>query len=195
MTSNLVTMATQKGAKPFRGVIEKPQNERDTAIAEAGEAGGTVGTVGTMLGQTTRMSFMAASEQWECNKNGKRLRCETSELASALGDWRSELERHMRQQAQKVTQLHQTIDRMARMPESRVACDDEQWLSMKEWLADRGMNLDERHKDNVLCRTGIVDIPTKVLAKAGVGETSPAQEVIKEESNQTVWQQGGGLKA
>jgi len=57
--------------------------------AKAGEARSMVGA---MTGKTTPVFFMAASERWECNKNGKRLRSGTSESASATGDCRSHME-------------------------------------------------------------------------------------------------------
>jgi hypothetical protein len=55
-------------------------------VAEAREGSGAAGQ---RAGKMTRVSFVAASEQWERNKNGKRLRNETSEPVSAPGDWRS----------------------------------------------------------------------------------------------------------
>jgi hypothetical protein len=79
-------------------------------MAEAGEASGMAGEVSR---KTIRVTFMAASEQWERNKNGKRLRSEISESASAPGDWRSRMERTMRQQAREVAQLHQRGNMLA----------------------------------------------------------------------------------
>jgi hypothetical protein len=76
-------MVTQEGSSPIGGMSGKPPVERDTDIAEAGEASGMAGQ---RAGKTTRVSFRAASEQWERNKNGKRLRNETSEPVSAPGD-------------------------------------------------------------------------------------------------------------
>jgi len=55
-------------------------------MAEAGEGSGAAGQGS---GNTTRVSFMAASEQWDRSKNGNRLRNENSEPVSASGDWGS----------------------------------------------------------------------------------------------------------
>lgn len=81
-------------------------------MAEAGEASGAIGA---MSGNSTRMSTMAASELWDHINIGKRLRSETSESASALGDRGSQMQRTITQQVCKVTQLHHTVTRMARM--------------------------------------------------------------------------------
>jgi hypothetical protein len=74
-------------------------------IAEAEAASGMAREVS---GRTTRIIIMAASEQWERNQNGKRQRSQISESVSALGVWRSRMERTIRQEACKVAQLHQT---------------------------------------------------------------------------------------
>jgi len=77
--------------------------ERNMNMAEADEASGIAGEVS---GKTTRVTFKAASEQWEWNQNRKRLRSEISESGSAPGDCGSRMERAMRQQARKMAQLH-----------------------------------------------------------------------------------------
>jgi hypothetical protein len=64
--SKSVTMATQEGNSPIGGMSEEPPVERDMAMAEAGDARGAAGQ---RTGKTTRVSFVAASEQWERNKN------------------------------------------------------------------------------------------------------------------------------
>lgn len=115
-------------------MIKKPPTERDRDMAKAGEASGAAGQRSE---KTTIVSFMAASAQWEHNKNGTRLRNETSEPVRALGDWRSRMERTVRQQEHEVTQLHQTIDRMARMLVADMAHNEAQWHGMKEWLEGR----------------------------------------------------------
>jgi hypothetical protein len=55
-------------------------------MAEAGEDSGVAGAKSR---KKIRNSFMAASEQWKRNKNGKRLRSKTLEAESALRNWRS----------------------------------------------------------------------------------------------------------
>jgi len=186
------TMATHEGNRLSGGAPEKPQVERDMDMVDAGE---TSGVDVQRSGKTTRVSFAAPSEQWECNKNGQRLWNDTSEPVSAPGDCRSRMERTVRQQACEATQLHQTIDRMARMLEAQAARDEAQWLGMREWLQDRETKWDERHKDNVLWGTGIADMTAEVLAKARVWEVAPAQEVRKEGRDETAMQDRGGLGA
>jgi len=79
-TCKLATMATQKGKGPIGGMIGKTPSSRDMNMVEAWEASDAAGA---MLGKITRLSCMPESEQWERDKNGKWLRSETSESASA----------------------------------------------------------------------------------------------------------------
>jgi hypothetical protein len=89
-----------------------------------------------MLGNTIHVSFIAASEKWQHNKNGNRLRSEISDSASAAGGLRSTMEGIMRQQAREVTLLEHMIDRLARILEPRAAHEETQWPGMTEWLED-----------------------------------------------------------
>jgi len=111
-------MATHKANGSLGGMIQNPHVEREMDMAKAEEASCAAGQ---RTGRTTRVSFMVASEQWERHQNGKRLRKENSEPASALGDWKRRMERAVRHQPCEVTQLHQPIDRMARMLEAHAA--------------------------------------------------------------------------
>jgi hypothetical protein len=72
--SKSATMATQGGNSPIGGMSEEPLVERDMDKVEAGEGRGVAGP---RAGTTTCVSFMAATEQWERNMNGKRLRNES----------------------------------------------------------------------------------------------------------------------
>lgn len=76
-------IATQHGNRVIGGWFEKPSFERYKNMAEAGEASSVAGQRSEM---TTRVSFVSAREQWDRNKNGKRLRKKTSELLTAPGD-------------------------------------------------------------------------------------------------------------
>ena len=100
--------------------------------------------------KTTRVSFVAASEQWEPNNHGNRLRNAPSELVSTLGDWRSRIERTANQHPHEVTQLHQTLDTTTRMLEVHAPGKEAQWLALGEWLEDRETKWDESHRDDVL---------------------------------------------
>jgi len=184
-------MATQEGNSLIGGMTETPPVERDMDMAETGEASGEVGK---RSGKTTRMSFDAASEQWERKKNGNRLRNKTLEPVSTPGDWRSWMERTVRPQAGEVTQVPQTIARMARMLEAHVAREQAQCLGMKALQEDRETKWDGRHKDNVLWGMGIVDMIVEVLAKARPREAAPSHGVRREERDKTAKQDGGGLE-
>jgi hypothetical protein len=116
-------------------------------MVEAGEASGAAGP---RAGKPICMSSMAAREQWKCNKNGKILRNETLEPVSVESDWRSRIEQTVRQQALEVTQLHQTIDRMARMLEAHTVWEEVQWCRVNESLEDRETKLDDCHWENIL---------------------------------------------
>jgi len=174
------------------GTIDKPPVERDMDMAEAGQGSGAAGQ---RLGKPTRVSFMAASDQWERNKNGKRLRKEISAPVSAPGDWRSQMEGTVGPQVRKVTHLYQTIRRMARMLEAHTTCEEAQWLAMKEWLQDGETKWTERHKDDVVWGTGIGDMTAEVLAKATVPNAALAQGERKEGRDETARQDRGGLEA
>jgi hypothetical protein len=128
-------MATQEGGSPIGGTIGKSPIERDMNMAEAGEASGMTGDVS---GETTRVTFTAANEQWDRNKNGKRLRSDILESSSAPGDWRSRMERTMRQQACEVAQLHQTVVKMARMLEAHAVWRENPFLTATATQFGRG---------------------------------------------------------
>jgi len=68
MSGKPAMIATQEGHSFIGGMIEKHSVESDRDMAEAGDASGMAGH---RLGKTTCVSFMAASEQCEHNKNGK----------------------------------------------------------------------------------------------------------------------------
>jgi len=160
-------MVTQEVNSATGGMIEKPPVERDMDMAEAGEASREAGE---WSGKTTRVSFLDPSEQWEHNWNGKRLKNETSEPVNALGDWRSRMERTVRQQWRKATQLHQTVHRMARMLEAHRVHEEVQWHGMIEWLEDRETKWDESHRDDVIWGRGVADMTAEVLAKPRIAK-------------------------
>lgn len=104
--------------------------------------------------------------------NSKTPRNEISEPVSVLGDLMSCMQRAERQQGCKVTQLDQTIDRMARMLQVHVACEEAQWPTIKEWLQNRWMKWDDHHKDNILWGAGIMHMTAKVQTRARVGKVA-----------------------
>jgi hypothetical protein len=66
---------------------------------------------------------------------------------------------------------------------------------MKHGLEDRELKWDGRHKDNILCGTGIMQMTAKVLARATVAKAAPAQKARNEECNETAMQEARGLVA
>jgi hypothetical protein len=89
-------MAAQEGNLLIRRIIEKHPVERDMDIAETGD---TSGVAVQRSVKTTHVSFAAASEQSERDKNHKIHLNGSSEPVCAPGDWRSPMERIARQQA------------------------------------------------------------------------------------------------
>jgi hypothetical protein len=68
-------------------------------------------------------------ELMERNENGKRRR--RREAPATSSDWRSRMERTMRQQAQELTQLHQTVGHLTHLVQAQAAHEEAQWLGMR----------------------------------------------------------------
>ena len=64
-------------------------------------------------------------EPMERINNGKWRR--RSEAPAAPSDWRSRMERTIRQQAQELTQLHRTVGHLGNLLEARTAREEAQW--------------------------------------------------------------------
>lgn len=105
------------------------------------------------------------------------------------------METTLHQQAREVMQLHQTIDRMARMLAAHTLRQVEYWLGMKQWPEDTETKWDECNRDNVQWGTGITDMTVKGLATPGVGEAAPTQQAGREGTAETARQGGGDLEA
>jgi len=60
-----------------------------------------------------------------------------SEAPAAPSDWRSRIERTIRQQAQEQTQLHRTVGHLAILVEAQAAREEAQWLAMMTWMQER----------------------------------------------------------
>jgi len=112
-------MVTNVGGSLIEGTIGKSPIKSDMNMSAVGEISCMAGK---LSGKTTHIRFMAASEQWVQHQNEHRLGSEMSDAASAPGDWRSRYERTMRQQPHEAAQLHQTVNKMPRMPDTQVAC-------------------------------------------------------------------------
>jgi len=68
---------------------------------------------------------------------GKRPRTSGQEASRAPSDWRSRIERTMRQQGQEQTQLHRTVGHLASLLEAQAAHEEAQWLGMTKWMQER----------------------------------------------------------
>jgi hypothetical protein len=74
----------------------------------------------------------------ERNANGKlRRRSKFLETAVALSDWWSRMEWTMRQQAQGLMQLHQTIGKLTNLLKLQAAREEAQWRGMMTWMQER----------------------------------------------------------
>jgi hypothetical protein len=74
-------------------------------------------------------------EPMERNENRKRKRrSEALEIAMAPSDWKSRMERTMRQQAQELTQLHRTVGHLTNFLEAQAAREEAQWRGMTTWM-------------------------------------------------------------
>ena len=95
------------------------------------------GVAGLMLmARATPMTAIAA-EELEPNDNGKRPRTSSPEASRAPSDWRSHLERTMRQQAQEVPQRHRTAGSVTQLLEAQQTSWEAQWVGMMMWMQER----------------------------------------------------------
>ena len=129
-------------------------------------------------------------EPMESNENGKRRR--RSEAPAAPTDWRSRMERTIRQQAQELMQLHRTVGHLANLLEARAAREEAQWQGMMTSMQEREQKWDARHEDDKLRGAGI----TNMIAKTTTGLPQDEEGREREKERQmTVRTDGGGLEA
>jgi len=83
------------------------------------------------------------------NENRKRRRRSVA-LATSLppSDWSSPMERMVRQQAQKLMQLHRTVGYLTNVLEAQAAREEAQWRGMLKWMPEREQKWDGRHEDD-----------------------------------------------
>jgi len=87
-------------------------------------------------------------EPMERKENRKRRR--SSEAPAAPSDWRSRMERTMRQQAQELTQLHRTVGHLTNLVQAQAARKEAQWSGMSTWMQEREQKWDAHHEDDKL---------------------------------------------
>ena len=129
------------------------------------------------------------AEELEHNETGKRLNS-GPEASRAPSDWRSCMERTMRQQAQEQTQMHPTVGQLAYLLEAPESCEEAQWPGMITWMQEREQMRDSWHERYKLLWAGII-IPT-VMVKKGV---TPGQEVSGKDTEKTAKMDSGVLQA
>jgi len=127
-------------------------------------------------------------EPMETNENRKQRN--RSEDRAAPSDWRSRMERTIRQQAQQLTQLHQTVGHLANLVEAQAAREVAEWLAMMTWIQEREQKWDARHEDDKLWGEGITNMIAKTMKGVAQG-----QEGREREREMTARTDGGGLEA
>ena len=152
----------------------------DTPIHRAMEMATVVTSIASETVGATIFEIM------ERNENGKRRR--RSEAAAAPSDWRTPMERTIRQLAQELTQLHRTVGHLTNLCEVRAAREKAQWQGMMAWMQEREHKWDACHEDDNLWGAGITNMIAKVMK--GV---APGQEVRqkKKEKRLQGWTVGG----
>jgi len=95
------------------------------------------------------------------SENGQQRR--RSDAPVAPSDWRSRMERTIRQQAQELTQLHRTVGHLANLLEAWAAREEAQWLGMMTWMQEREQKWVARHEDDKLWGAGITNMIAKVM--------------------------------
>jgi hypothetical protein len=116
-------MVTPGGNSPtgvFEG-IGTPIQAREMDVGGAGGIGATNGVAGIASITSAAPTTPTAAEPLERNEYGKRLRSGGPQALRARSDWRSRMERTMRQQAQQLTQLHRTVGHLANLLEAQAA--------------------------------------------------------------------------
>jgi len=82
----------------------------------------------------------------ERNEIGKRRRrSEAPTTALAPSNRRSRRERPMQQQAQELTQLHQTVGHLTNLFQGQAAGEQAQWLRIRMWMQERDQKWDAHH--------------------------------------------------
>jgi len=141
------------------------------------------GTAATAVGVTI-------FEPMERKENGKRRR--RSKAPAAPRDWRSRMERTIRQQAQELPQLHRTVGHLGNLLEARAAREEAQRQVMMTWMQDREQKWDARHEDDKLWGASITNMIAKTMKGVAQGQEGRERE---KERQMTARTDRGGLEA
>jgi hypothetical protein len=171
------------------------RSDLDTGEAGDGRSDAPMEVVMEMATVATPVAAETAGaitvEPMERNQNGKlRRRSEALATAVAPSNWRSRMERTMRQQAQELTQLHRTVGHLTNLVEAQAAREEAQWRGMMTWMQEREQKWDTRHDDDTLWGAGITNLSAKVMKEVAAG-----QEAREKERDKTARIDGGGLEA
>jgi hypothetical protein len=170
-------MATTGEQSPTQVAVEdnRASTQRgDTEMEGARGVEASNGTTSDVLMTGSTPTIAATAEPQERNQNQKR---PTSEAPKAIGDWRSRMKRTVRQQAQELTQLHRTIEHLAKSLEAYAACEEAQQLGVKTWMEEREEKWDFRHEDNILWAAGITYTIAEVMKAAASDQAARVKAV------------------
>jgi hypothetical protein len=106
-------------------------------------------------------------EQMDRNENGNRRR--RSEAPAAPSDWRSRMQRTIRQQAPELTQLHRTVGHIANLVEAWAGREEAQRLAMMTWMQKREQKWDARYENDNEWGVGITNMIAKTMTGVAQG--------------------------
>ncbi|KAF8538259.1 hypothetical protein BDD12DRAFT_885699 [Trichophaea hybrida] len=163
--------ASEEGGHFANGASMRPQhNDQARNDGDHGKsappgqvvlANGTPGDV-SMTRVAPTITSATAAEPLERNENGKRQRSEGPDVSKAPGDWRSRMERTVRQQAQELAQLHRTARQLTNLLEAHAAREEVQWAGVKAWMEEREEKWEFRHEESVLLAAGISNMVAEI---------------------------------
>jgi len=137
---------------------------------------------------TAETAGVAVSGPMEKHENGKWR--SKSEALATLSNWRSRMERTMRQQAQELTQLHRTVGHLPNLVQAQAAREEAQWLAMLTRKQEREQKWDSRHEDNKLWGA----VSTNMIPKIMKG-VAPRQKVREKVRDKIAKMDSEGLEA
>jgi len=100
------------------------------------------------------------------NRNWRR----RSEAPATPSDWRSRMQRTIRQQEQELPQLHRTVGHLPNLLEALAAREEAQWQGMMTWMQEREQKWDAHQKDDELWGAGITNMITKTMKGVAQGQ-------------------------
>jgi hypothetical protein len=136
----------------------------------------------------TETAGATISEQMKRNENGKRRRRRVDPAAPS--NWRSPMERTIRQQVQELSRLYRTVGHRAYLLEAWAALEEAQWLRKMLSMHESEQKWDTHYEDNQLWGAGI----TNMIVKAMHG-VAPGRKGGEKERGMNARTDSGGLEA